>query len=170
MRRAKISPCPKCGMPDKVVPILYGMPAGDAMEQAERGEIVFAGCLVGGPDPRLSCRLCLVQFDFESPELASHGTVRRGWIEESSDRRRGLPTGSAELQDHLLGLLRPIFPGPEISAALCNAEQALQRRLESKEEEDSVAQCIDDAVRLTAQELSGEREHTCPSPSASTTA
>lgn len=49
--------CPHCGS-SKTATILYGMPAPEAMEGAERGEVVLAGCVVSGDDPQLACRDC----------------------------------------------------------------------------------------------------------------
>ena len=86
MRKPKVSSCPRGGKFDSVVPILYGMPAGEAMEEAERGEIALGGCLVGDIDPRYRCGRCLISFDFTRPELASPEEALVGWIEESSSR------------------------------------------------------------------------------------
>lgn len=49
--------CPRCGSAE-AVPILYGMPTGDAFEAAERGEIALGGCVVGEEAPELLCRGC----------------------------------------------------------------------------------------------------------------
>jgi len=49
--------CPHCGS-DKTATILYGMPAPDGMDRAERGEIVLGGCVVSDDDPQLACRDC----------------------------------------------------------------------------------------------------------------
>ena len=40
------SPCPECGS-SNVVPVLYGYPAPEAVEEAERGTIVLGACCVG---------------------------------------------------------------------------------------------------------------------------
>ena len=37
--------CPKCAS-DNVVPIIYGLPAGELFEQSDRGEIKLGGCMI----------------------------------------------------------------------------------------------------------------------------
>ena len=64
MRKPKVSSCPECGKSDVVVPILYGYPSDEAMEAAERDEIVLAGCMVSDLDPNYYCRRCLVAFEY----------------------------------------------------------------------------------------------------------
>ncbi len=63
MQRSKVSSCPDCGRTAVVVPILYGYPSDEAMEAAERDEIVLAGCIVGESDPSYYCRRCLIAFE-----------------------------------------------------------------------------------------------------------
>ena len=64
MRKSKVSSCPECGKTDVVVPILYGYPSDEAMEAAERDEIVLAGCMVGETDPSYYCRRCRIAFEY----------------------------------------------------------------------------------------------------------
>ena len=45
---AKAKPCPHCGESVKPVSILYGYPTHEGIQQAERGEVVLGGCVVGG--------------------------------------------------------------------------------------------------------------------------
>ena len=53
--------CPKCG--GKVVPVVYGMPAPELYEQAERKEVVLGGCLINmDGDPQWACIECEQQF------------------------------------------------------------------------------------------------------------
>lgn len=49
--------CPRCGE-RAAVRILYGMPTPDAVEAAERGELVIAGCARERNDPSHECRAC----------------------------------------------------------------------------------------------------------------
>ena len=49
--------CPKCGSP-KVAPILYGLPAPEAFEDAEAGKIALGGCVITGDDPAWRCLDC----------------------------------------------------------------------------------------------------------------
>lgn len=56
-------PCPQCGAADRLVPRIYGMPAGDDLlvERARRGEVdvEFAGCVVPVDAlPIWRCRRC----------------------------------------------------------------------------------------------------------------
>ncbi|MEX1194954.1 MAG: hypothetical protein WED85_07850 [Dehalococcoidia bacterium] len=78
---AKTKKCPKCGQKNTVVPIMYGMPSGEAMEEAERGDLMLAGCMVGDVDPQLNCRACAINFAFARPELAAGVAAQRGWID-----------------------------------------------------------------------------------------
>ena len=49
--------CPFCGS-HEVVPILYGLPGPEMMEQAEAGKIALGGCCVTGDDPNWHCNKC----------------------------------------------------------------------------------------------------------------
>ena len=63
-RRSPVNtkPCPKCGSLD-VVPILYGYPKPEAMDEAEKGLIALGGCCVSESDPRKHCNACGEDFD-----------------------------------------------------------------------------------------------------------
>ncbi|WP_168625685.1 MULTISPECIES: hypothetical protein [unclassified Cryobacterium] len=54
---ARLVVCPECGQRGGVR-IVWGMPAGEDFERAERGEIILGGCLLTGNDPDWSCREC----------------------------------------------------------------------------------------------------------------
>ena len=43
--------CPKCGSPT-IVPVIHGMPIGDDFERERRGEVILAGCIIYGGEPR----------------------------------------------------------------------------------------------------------------------
>jgi hypothetical protein len=62
-----------------VIPIVYGYPAPETEEAAERGELVIYGCLVGAEDPQHACQDCRVEFDFQRPELLDADSARQGW-------------------------------------------------------------------------------------------
>lgn len=49
--------CAHCGS-DRLVPIIYGMPAPDAFEAAERGEIALGGCILDEDSPAFRCADC----------------------------------------------------------------------------------------------------------------
>ena len=46
--------CPTCDV--VLVPVLYGYPGPEAVEAAERGEVVLGGCCV--EEPRWACPVC----------------------------------------------------------------------------------------------------------------
>lgn len=52
--------CPCCG--GKLIPILYGMPTGEAFKAAERGEIVLGGCCIAKNSPTMQCKDCGKEF------------------------------------------------------------------------------------------------------------
>ena len=49
--------CPRCGSA-KVVPVLYGLPGPKAEEEAERGAIELAGCVLPKRPDDWCCRAC----------------------------------------------------------------------------------------------------------------
>lgn len=50
------SPCPQCGAM-KIVPVVFGLPGGELMERARRGEVSLGGCM---PQPGVlgACKAC----------------------------------------------------------------------------------------------------------------
>jgi len=60
--------CPRCSN-RKLLSIVYGYPAGDLMEAAQRGEVALGGCMVTGDDPDRRCPDCRV-------DLYRDGTYR----------------------------------------------------------------------------------------------
>ena len=61
MGRDQKQKCPNCNS-SNVIPIVYGMPAPDLQEQAERGEVKLGGCVVTDEDPDLYCNDCGSEF------------------------------------------------------------------------------------------------------------
>jgi len=53
--------CGECG--GKVLPVLYGMPANDAMEASQRGELILGGCTVEDIACRCDCGATSYTFD-----------------------------------------------------------------------------------------------------------
>lgn len=49
--------CPTCGSPH-VRPIVCGDPGPEAIDAAERAEVVLGGCVIGPADPDVSCSDC----------------------------------------------------------------------------------------------------------------
>jgi hypothetical protein len=74
----KGSNCPKCNA-GKLIPIIYGLPGRELMEQSGRGEIELGGCVVGriidseggliSGSPELSCPQCGGRFFRRSKTL-----------------------------------------------------------------------------------------------------
>lgn len=64
-RKKGPQPCPKCGSLE-VVPIVYGLPSPEGMEEETKGKIFLGGCLVGDRDPQKHCKACGTEFDFRS--------------------------------------------------------------------------------------------------------
>lgn len=52
--------CPKCGK--NLVEIVYGMPAPELFEAAERGEVILGGCCFSGDDPKYHCKNCNIDY------------------------------------------------------------------------------------------------------------
>ena len=59
--------CPECGS-GSTIPIVYGYPGADLVQQVERGEIALGGCVVTGEgsDPNRRCRACDWEWCVES--------------------------------------------------------------------------------------------------------
>ena len=67
----KGSNCPTCKV-GKLIPIIYGMPGRQLIEQSDRGEVELGGCVVSevfdpergfiSGDPELSCPKCEGKF------------------------------------------------------------------------------------------------------------
>lgn len=43
--------CPKCGK-NTIVPVIHGLPIDNDFERASRGEVILAGCIMFGGEPR----------------------------------------------------------------------------------------------------------------------
>jgi hypothetical protein len=54
--------CPQCGYLDQVVPIAYGLPSPELIEQARRGEVALGGSSLGSGSPEWYCKGCLHKF------------------------------------------------------------------------------------------------------------
>src|SRR5687767_2349581 len=53
-----VLPCPHCGEPLKLVPIVFGYPTEQTFEQPRRGEVALGGCGVSDNDPEFACAAC----------------------------------------------------------------------------------------------------------------
>ena len=91
----KGSKCPTCKV-GKLIPIVYGMPGRELMEQSGRGEIELGGCVVSSEvfdpergfisgDPELYCPKCEGRF-FRDRAVPTLGQLRGAVISrERSD-------------------------------------------------------------------------------------
>lgn len=48
--------CPECS--SKLVPIVFGMPNEQGIQEAEKGKIILGGCCVSFNDPTWGCAHC----------------------------------------------------------------------------------------------------------------
>jgi hypothetical protein len=48
--------CPICKTSDNVIPIVYGKPAKELMDKAERGEVKLGGCVIEEKSPHNHCK------------------------------------------------------------------------------------------------------------------
>jgi len=53
--------CPSCHSTN-VLPIVWGLPANNAMEAAKRRKVVFGGCVIDDDPPRWHCENCGLDF------------------------------------------------------------------------------------------------------------
>ena len=67
----KGSTCPACTKA-KLVPLIFGLPGMDLVEQEARGEIVLGGCVSGEFPPELQCLGCSAQFYRKSEGVLLH--------------------------------------------------------------------------------------------------
>ncbi len=59
--------CPRCGKPDKVIPVVYGYPSKEAIKLEGKGKIILGGCLT----PRGKWYKCMrwrCKYEFERNE------------------------------------------------------------------------------------------------------
>ena len=54
---SKVKECPKCGSKD-YIPILHGYPSPEAIEKAEKGELILAGCCSFGDETTKQWKNC----------------------------------------------------------------------------------------------------------------
>ncbi len=62
--------CPECN--GKLLPLRYGEPGTQMMEQARRGEIALGGCIITDDDPRWECSGCGTSFHGPPLRPAAH--------------------------------------------------------------------------------------------------
>ena len=57
MTTERLLVCPRCDAKE-VIPIVYGLPGPELMEDAEAGRVALGGCLVDASNPNWRCRAC----------------------------------------------------------------------------------------------------------------
>lgn len=53
----KIRVCPNCQSAE-VLPIMYGLPGPELLQEAKEGKVALGGCEITGDDPLWFCRSC----------------------------------------------------------------------------------------------------------------
>lgn len=55
--------CPKCFGTVEVIPILYGSPTFEMMQEAKKGGVFIGGCIITKDSPTHFCKKCRIKFD-----------------------------------------------------------------------------------------------------------
>lgn len=84
--------CPGCGREDSV-PLLWGMPAPEDVQLAERGLVALGGCMVPGEQSVLSCRSCGLEWGREGDPTAEEQALADLLGVRYADVVRALGTG-----------------------------------------------------------------------------
>ena len=58
IENARMTTCPACGNRIEPLPVVFGLPAHETVEEAVAGKIRLGGWVVGPDDPTLACPLC----------------------------------------------------------------------------------------------------------------
>lgn len=124
--------CPRCGGLS-VVPIVYGYPAEETAEAAERGEIVLGGCIVWEGRPNWHCTNCENSWVHTEGSPIDPAAVEAALlrVEQSSGEEKG---------EALLSLVNIYSRSGEYDAADAALEEA--RRLTHEELRTKVASCL----------------------------
>ncbi len=56
--QTKPTVCPRCGQEGSIVPIIYGKPGQDLMNDAKKGKCVLGGCMIDRDSPKWQCLNC----------------------------------------------------------------------------------------------------------------
>ncbi len=63
--------CAICGK-SPAIPVVYGFPSPDLMEQAARGEVLLGGCVIEGGEPGQLCADCAAShFDADGSDAGT---------------------------------------------------------------------------------------------------
>jgi len=56
-KKGKRRLCPNCGS-QNVVPMIYGLPGPELIQEQEEGKVELGGCLISEDNPRRCCKDC----------------------------------------------------------------------------------------------------------------
>jgi hypothetical protein len=86
MTRPMAIRCPRCSEND-LVPVVYGLPGGDLLAAAERGEFILGGCEITLPLPSFGCRGCDTEWVRVRGRLIPAAEARRIEVTDRNDSR-----------------------------------------------------------------------------------
>ena len=50
--------CPQCSKKDSIVPIVYGYPSPELLNEADKGKVSLGGCVIRSENPNYNCNDC----------------------------------------------------------------------------------------------------------------
>lgn len=74
--------CPKCSSVKDVIPIEYGLPGDEMMEEEKTGKIRLGGCCVTDDNPEWHCKACRYEWQTNHPQDGRVSCLECGEIEE----------------------------------------------------------------------------------------
>ena len=74
--------CPKCSSVKDVIPIEYGYPGEEMMEEEKTGKIRLGGCCIADDNPEWYCKACQYEWQANHPEDGRFSCAECGEIEE----------------------------------------------------------------------------------------
>jgi hypothetical protein len=74
--------CPKCSSVKDVIPIEYGYPGEEMMEEEKTGKIRLGGCCVTDDNPEWHCKACRYEWQTNHPKDGRFSCAECGEIEE----------------------------------------------------------------------------------------
>lgn len=84
--------CPQCRR-EESVPVIWGLPAAETMELAERGLVALGGCMAPGEDVAFHCRACGLEWGHEGDPTADEQQLAELLGVEYVEVVRALGTG-----------------------------------------------------------------------------
>ncbi len=74
--------CPKCSSVKDVIPIEYGLPGDEMMEEGRTGKVRLGGCIIMDDNPEWYCKACRYEWQTDHPEDGRFTCAECGKIEE----------------------------------------------------------------------------------------